>query len=177
MVSRKVRVLTSPTEIERTLRGRDLQIFRDHTDAAAARHVVLVRGDEYCYVVYRRDRRKRLPLFASILYVSDRDLFRDLVAAVLPSSPAPARSPVTLAESRVVGSRPRWSVTVAGRPKMYLGDDVDPTRYRLPVQRTHQCRLVTPVRLPPERIGRVHENQLAPSRRGLRRRDSGRRRR
>ena len=66
----------SRKEIERTLRGRDLEIYRDHARAAAARHVVVVKGDEPCYVMFRRDRRKNLPLFASILYVGNPELFR-----------------------------------------------------------------------------------------------------
>ena len=45
--------------------------------AAAARHVVLrARRASRCYVVFRRDRRKDLPLFASVLHVSNPELFR-----------------------------------------------------------------------------------------------------
>lgn len=64
------RLLTRPEEIERTLTGESLRLYRDHVGAAAARHVVLLDGDEWCYVVYRRDRRNNLPLFASLLHVS-----------------------------------------------------------------------------------------------------------
>ena len=74
--SPRVRVISEPQEIERTLRGRDLEIYRDHARAAAARHVVVVKGGETCYVMFRKDRRKNLPLFASILYVGNPELFR-----------------------------------------------------------------------------------------------------
>ena len=73
--SRGVRVIDAPEEIDGLLSGRDLKIYRDHTAAPAAHHVVLVDGDRSCYVVFRRDRRKRLPLFASILHVGNPDLF------------------------------------------------------------------------------------------------------
>ena len=36
----------------------------------AARHLLLARNGEWCYVMFRKDRRKGLPLFASILHVS-----------------------------------------------------------------------------------------------------------
>lgn len=35
--------------------------------ALAPHHVVLKRGQESCYVIWRRDRRKRLPIFACVL--------------------------------------------------------------------------------------------------------------
>ena len=49
--------------IARTLTGRDLEVYRDHSRTRAAHHVVLIRGGESCYVVFRRDRRRNLPLF------------------------------------------------------------------------------------------------------------------
>ena len=70
------RVSADPAVIERTLTGRELELYRDHARHAAARHVVLIRGDEWCYVVFRKDRRKGLPVFASMLYVSDPELLR-----------------------------------------------------------------------------------------------------
>ena len=36
--------------------------------------------------------------------------------------------PATLAELRVVGHRPARSVTVPGRPKMYLSEDLEPAQ-------------------------------------------------
>ncbi len=64
-------VLTAP------LRGRDSDVFRDHLGAAAARHVLVETDAAYAYLVYRKDRRKRLPWFAMPLYAGgDRDLLR-----------------------------------------------------------------------------------------------------
>ena len=61
----RARVVDEPGAITGRLRGRDLEVFRDHQHARAAHHVVLQRGSQSCYVIWRRDRRKNLPLFAS----------------------------------------------------------------------------------------------------------------
>ncbi|KAE8764907.1 hypothetical protein GB883_06610 [Georgenia thermotolerans] len=115
----RARVVTDPREIERVLTGRELAIYRDHARAAAARHLVLVAGARTCYVVVRRDRRKRLPLFASVLHVSDPELFARHGRLVLRHLLLRHGVPFTLAERRVVPRVPGPSVTVAGRPKMF----------------------------------------------------------
>jgi hypothetical protein len=122
---RRYAVSSDPAVIEATLTGPDLELYRDHAGAAAARHVLLRRGDRWCYVIFRRDRRKRLPLFASILHVSDPELFGELVR---PLSRHLLRYGLlaTLGELRVVGHRPRWSVMLAGRPKMFRSARLQP---------------------------------------------------
>lgn len=118
-----VRVSCEAARIEGTLTGQDLQVYRDHAGAAAARHTVITRGDDYCYVVWRHDRRKQLPLFCSLLHVSNPAL---LQAAWRPLSRhllLRHRVPVTLAELRVAGSRPPGAHLLASsRPKMYRSD-------------------------------------------------------
>jgi hypothetical protein len=117
---RGVRILTSPTEIARTLDGAELEIYRDHAKAVAARHLVVTCGDEACYVMFRRDRRKNLPLFASILHVSDPGLFRRTARYVYGHLLLRHGIPFTLAELRVVGSPQAPSLTLRSpRPKMY----------------------------------------------------------
>ncbi len=64
-----VRILSDRAQIEARLDGRDLEIFRDHQRACAAHHLVVTSGSESCYVVFRRERRKRLRLFATLLHV------------------------------------------------------------------------------------------------------------
>jgi hypothetical protein len=118
--SRGVRLVTDPDEIPRHLSGRDLDIHRDHARAAAANHLVVVRGDETCYVIFRRDRRKGLPLFASFVYVSNPPLFRTTGGHVRRYLLLRRRIPFTLSELRIVGSRPRLSFMLSSpRPKMY----------------------------------------------------------
>ena len=80
-----------PGVIERTLTGRDLQLYRDHARTRGARHLVLIRGGEYCYVIFRKDRRKGLPLFATILHVSNPELFRALARPARAPPAAPPR--------------------------------------------------------------------------------------
>jgi hypothetical protein len=118
--SRGVRLVTRPEEIPHHLSERDLQIHQDHARAAAANHLVVVRGDKTCYVVFRRDRRKGMPLFASFIYVSDPSVFRVLGGHVRRHLLLRHRIPFTLSELRIVGSRPRVSTMLSSpRSKMY----------------------------------------------------------
>jgi hypothetical protein len=125
--SSRVRVTSEPQEIERILHGRDLEIYRDHARTAAARHVVVVKGRETCYVMFRKDRRKNLPLFASILYVGNPKLFRTVAKYVFRHLLARHGIAATLAELRVVGDRPKPSIMLKSpRPKMYRSADLRP---------------------------------------------------
>jgi hypothetical protein len=120
------RVLTSPAAIEDALTGDDLQIYRDHAGTAAARHVVLTRGGRHCYVIFRTDRRKGLPLFASVLYVSDPSVFATMRARFQSHLLLRHGVPALLAELRVVGHRPPLSRRVPDtRRKMFRGDGLD----------------------------------------------------
>jgi hypothetical protein len=125
--SRGVRVVDTPNEIDGLLSGRDQKIYRDHS-ATAAHHVVLAKGDQSCYVMFRRDRRRRLPLFASILYVGNPVLFRDCAPHFYRYLLLRRGIPATLAEVRVVGHHPARSVRVAGWQRMYLSEDLEPAQ-------------------------------------------------
>jgi hypothetical protein len=121
-----VRVETRPERIEALLKGRDRDLYRDHRDAAAARHVVLVAGDARCYVMYRKVRRKGRSGFAAVLHVGDPELLRRSGGAL---SRHLLRHGVVLllAELRVVGQAPRLSRRLpASRPKMFRGAGVAP---------------------------------------------------
>jgi hypothetical protein len=119
------RVSADPVVIENTLAGNDLQIYRDHVGALAARHVVLIRGDRYCYVIFRTDRRKNLPFFASILHVSDPELFRAMRRHFQSHLLVRHRVLAMLAELRVVGHRPSLSHLLRSpRRKMFRSADL-----------------------------------------------------
>ena len=121
--SRRVRIVSDPAALEATLKGRDLVIYRDHRGAKAANHIAILRGEETCYVMFRRDRRKNLPLFASILYVGNQQLFREAAGNVFGHLLLHHRVPFTLAELRIVGHRTRFSKMLSSpRPKMYRSD-------------------------------------------------------
>jgi hypothetical protein len=130
-MSRGVRLVTDPDEIPRYLSEHALAIHRDHARAVAAKHLVVVRGDETCYVIFRHDRRKGLPLFASLVYVSDPSLLRVTGNHVRRHLLLRHRIPFTLSELRIAGPPPRLSIMLRSpRPKMYrsptLGaEDID----------------------------------------------------
>ncbi|MGQ0779030.1 MAG: hypothetical protein ACT4NY_32225 [Pseudonocardiales bacterium] len=115
-------ISADPATIERTLAGRELTLYRDHAKAAAARHVVLRAGDEWCYVVFRMDRRKRFPrVFASLLHVSNPELFHTMLRPLSGYLLLRHRALAMLAELRVVQSQPARSLILTSqRRKMYL---------------------------------------------------------
>jgi hypothetical protein len=126
---RRTRISEDPDVIEATLAGPELDIYRDHAQAAAARHLVLIRGQASCYVMFRKVRRKGLPVFAAILYVSNPDMFRRGVPALIRHLLIRHQVLATLAELRIVGHRPRLSVMLRSpRPKMYRSASLEPAQ-------------------------------------------------
>jgi len=116
-------VLTEPDELGTAIEHPgSRRVFEDHRHAPAARHALLLGRGGQCYVLYRRDRRKRLPVFASLLHVSDPDLYlagRGAVDRALLREGALA----TLVELRVLGGLvPAGARLYDGRPKMVRGD-------------------------------------------------------
>ncbi len=118
--SRGVRVVSDHARIEKQLSGRDLEIFRDHRHAAAAIHLVLVRGDEHCYVVARRDRRKELPVFASLLHIGNPEMFNKHLSTFGRHLLYRRGLLCSLVEVRLLGRQPASAYRVpAPRPKMF----------------------------------------------------------
>ena len=119
----RARVSSDPDVVEAHVPAEDKQTYLDHRDTAAARHAVLVDGSRSCYVMFRHDRRKGLPLFVSILHVSDPELFHEHFGAFSRFVLVKHRAVATLAELRVVKRRPPLSRLVARpRPKMFRSD-------------------------------------------------------
>jgi hypothetical protein len=124
---RSARVIAEPLELERLLEGCELEIYKDHVNAKAVRHLLLIRGSETCYVIFRKDRRKNLPLFASILYVGNIKLFESASHHVYRYILMHYGIPFTIAELRIVGHKPRFSTFLRKpRPKMYKGELLRP---------------------------------------------------
>jgi hypothetical protein len=122
-------ISSDPAVLERTLTGKELQRYRDHAHAAAARHLVLMRGGQWCYVVFRKDRRKGLPVFASILHVSDPELFRAMARPLARHLLLRHGALATLVERAVVEHRPRLSLTVdSPRRKMFRSPSLEPAQ-------------------------------------------------
>lgn len=125
----RTRISADHEVIEAALAGPELDLYRDHRGAAAANHLLITRGGRSCYVIFRKDRRKNLPLFASILYVSDSQVFGQAVAALTRYLFLHHRVLATLMELRVVGCRPRSSVMLRSpRPKMYRSPRLLPSQ-------------------------------------------------
>jgi hypothetical protein len=119
-------VSSDPAVLERTLTGVALQRYRDHAGAEPARHVVLRRDDAWCYVMLRIDRRRGIPL-ASVLYVSEPELFAAMARPLARHLLLHHRVLVTLVEDRIAGCRP-WPAVVLRRrpPKMLRSSRLEP---------------------------------------------------
>jgi hypothetical protein len=122
-------VSSDPALIERTLTGPELEIYRDHAGAAAARHVLLVRDYEHCHVIFRKDRRKGLPLFATVLYASNPELLRRMAGPFARHLLLRHRVAAQLLERAVVAHRPRLAFGVsAPRRKMFKSQTLTAAR-------------------------------------------------
>src|SRR5262249_59670752 len=109
---------TSRADLERNLTGAAATLYAHHSSCAAARHLLLRRGERECYVVATPVHKKGLP-FAEIQYASDWDLFWKLRflahRALLPST----RAIALLVDRRFAGGRrPVFSV-VRPCPRLY----------------------------------------------------------
>jgi hypothetical protein len=123
----QLKIISDKTEIERRLGGRDLQIFRDHRDSPAAQHLVVANGQGLCYVIGRRDRRKRLPLFVSVLYVSNAELFRSASRHVARHFFVHTGALATLLEKQIAGDPPAGSISLRHpRLKMFKSAHLGP---------------------------------------------------
>jgi hypothetical protein len=126
---RRGAISTDPVVLQRTLTGRDLDLYRDHAATAAARHLVLLDSDEWCYVVFRKDRRKGLPIFATILHVSHPEVFRRMARRLARHLLLRHGALATLAEDRVVTHRPHPSFELRSpRRKMFRSPRLGPAQ-------------------------------------------------
>jgi len=121
----RTRISADPDVIESTLAGTELELYRDHAQALAARHMVLIRGQDSCYVMYREMRHKGVP-FAAILHVSSPELFHRAMLPLTRHLLIRHRLLATLAELRCIGRRPPLSFRTASWPKMYRSDSLEP---------------------------------------------------
>lgn len=122
----RTRVSSDPRIIARTLAGAELELYRDHAHALAARHLVVIRGQESCYVMYRKCRYKGVPVFAIALHVSNPDLFHRALMPVTRHLLVRHGLVATLAELRMIERRPRLSFELDSWPKMYRSADLEP---------------------------------------------------
>lgn len=115
-----VRVTSDTDALLGTLSADELALYRDHRRAPAAKHLVVSTPGEHCYVVFRRDTRKRVRAFGSILHVSNPELFRAAAGPVGGHLLTRHGIPATLVERRVAGGTVRRGRTLRrSRPKMF----------------------------------------------------------
>lgn len=126
--SRGIRLTQDPEILSAILRGRDADVHRDHRAAAAARHLLVQRGDEYAYLVFRADSRKRLRLFATPLYVGgSRQLLEAAWGDVRAHLMLRHRLAFTLAERRLLQFAHGLGRELGNpRPKMIRGEALPP---------------------------------------------------
>ena len=123
----RTRISADPDVIASTLRGAELELYRDHAQALAARHLVLIRGQDSCYVVYREMRLKGVP-FAVILHVSNPELFHRALFPLTRHLLVRRRLLATRAELRIIGHRPLLSVMRDSWPKLYRSASLEPAQ-------------------------------------------------
>jgi hypothetical protein len=111
-------VSADPAVIERTLTGAELELYHDHSEAMATHHLVLIRSQHSCYVMYRVTRPQGIPL-AIIHFVSNPELFRRAIFPLTRHLLFRHRVLMTYAERRNARCRPALSVKVTPRPKRY----------------------------------------------------------
>ncbi|GAA1822157.1 hypothetical protein ACFFOM_17180 [Microlunatus capsulatus] len=121
-----VRVTSDVQAIERLVPEQQRELFEDHRHAPAVQHVLLREGAQSCYVIVRRDRRKGLPLFLSLLHISNATLYarrsRLLHSHLLHRTGAP----LALVEHRISRLRPPGALwRGGGRPKLYRSSSVE----------------------------------------------------
>ncbi|MBX0299450.1 hypothetical protein K2F54_05610 [Cryobacterium sp. 1639] len=123
---RGLTVSAEPSVVAGVLTGTDARVYRDHLGAPAAHHIVVIRDGGYSYLVVRKDRRKRLPLFSSPLYVGgSRALLQSAWPQVGSHLLLRQGTVATLAERRVLGFVPGLGIDMTRpRAKMFRGTAV-----------------------------------------------------
>ena len=122
----RTRISADPDVIEKTLTGTDLELYHDHEHALAAHHLVLTRGRDSCYVMYREFRYKGAPVFATVLYVGNPDLFHRALMPLTRHLLVRHGLVATLVELRIIEHRPPLSFTLNNWPKMYRSTSLEP---------------------------------------------------
>ena len=141
----RTRISADPDVIESTLAGTELELYRDHAQALAARHIVLIRDQDSCYVMYRQMRRKGVPV-AAILHVGNPGLFHRAVIPLTRHLLIRHRLLATQAELRFIGHQAtplaQGDFQAQDVPQRQPGTRPD----RRPVQRARVCARVGALR-------------------------------
>ncbi|NTV70748.1 MAG: hypothetical protein HGA71_11425 [Azonexaceae bacterium] len=120
------RVLTKPSDIERSLNGEMLTIWKDHAKFPWLRHVVVGQVDDWCHIIYKRGKFKRLPC-ANVIYISNGAVFNRYLTR-LSSHFFWHGMMSTHIERRFLAKVPRLAVIRTGfNAKQFLGSSLAPS--------------------------------------------------
>lgn len=67
-------VVTEPAQIEQCLSGEMHRVWKDHAQFPWLQHVIVGRPGDWCHVIYKRGKFKKLPC-ANIIYISNAEIF------------------------------------------------------------------------------------------------------
>ena len=128
-VSRRVVISADPAVIETTVTGEIKQFFEDHARCRWAKHLILVHEGEWCYLQWRKERRKKLPLFISIRYASHPEVLRRAFRSLASYFLFRHGALFTLGELRITGGRVYPSLMLR-RPtrRMFKSKTLSPDR-------------------------------------------------
>lgn len=117
---RGLRLTSDPAILGRVLTGHDAKVYRDHRDAGGVEHLLIEREEQYGYLMFRRDRRKGLRLFATPLFAGGSAACTESAWGAVRSHLLRKGLIFTLAEHRVLGFSQGFGTALANpRPKMY----------------------------------------------------------
>lgn len=125
---RQTRISADPDVIETTLTGAELALYQDHARALAARHLVLSRGERFCYVMYRETPMSGIAC-AEILHVSNPELFKQAIIPLTRHLLLRHGLLATRAELRTIVYQPFFSFKRIPRDKMYRSATLDPGQF------------------------------------------------
>lgn len=123
-----IQVTSDPLQLSLALDGPAMEVYLDHRDARAARHVLVRSHDTYAYTIIRRDRRKGLPIFATPIFCAgDLSLLESTWPQFRSFLLTRHGAILTLAEARVLGFEPSIGLRLKNpRPKMYKTSAMSP---------------------------------------------------
>jgi len=121
-----VQVTHAAGDMRQKLSADHRQILDDHL-AYPCEHFLLSAGNRYCYIIYSKHKRKKLP-FVYIHYISDPELFGQTYPQIRGAIMSHARSGFAVIDSRLVaGLKLPLSFCLPYRtPKQYLSSSLKP---------------------------------------------------
>jgi hypothetical protein len=123
----RIRISSDPAVIQATLSGPARTFYADHATCRHARHLVLLRGEESCYVLWRMVARRNLKVFAWILYASNPQLLRDGWRPLASRLLLRHGAAFTVVDTHVAGGRVRpWIVLPKQRQRRMFRGTVAP---------------------------------------------------